>query len=98
MAGLPTTTSNPPKATGIARAQVPALVAGVIGIVVAIVGYFGNHAEFFKAWLPAFIFWFLIAAGSLAILMLQYVTGGEWGILVRRPLGAAARTIPLFIL
>jgi hypothetical protein len=25
--------------------------------------------------------------------MLQYVTGGEWGLLVRRPLGAAARTM-----
>ena len=35
----------------------------------------------------------MIAAGSLGVLMLQYVTGGEWGILIRRPLGAAARTI-----
>jgi hypothetical protein len=30
--------------------------------------------------------------------MLQYVTGGEWGIVIRRPLGAAARTLPLFLL
>jgi hypothetical protein len=30
--------------------------------------------------------------------MLQYVTGGEWGILVRRPLGAAARTLWIFVL
>ena len=98
MAGVSTTTSPAPKATGIARAQLPALVIGIAGVIVAVIGYFGNHAEFFQAWLPAFIFWFLIAAGSLAILMLQYVTGGEWGILVRRPLGAAARTLPLFIL
>ena len=98
MAGLPTNTSNPPKATGIARAQMPALIIGIIGLGVAAIGLFTNPSEFYKAWLPGFVFWFLIAAGSLAILMLQYVTGGEWGILVRRPLGAAARTIPLFLL
>jgi hypothetical protein len=98
MAGLPTSTSASPKAAGIARAQVPALVIGVLGLVGALAGYFGNHADFYKAWLPAFVFWFQIAAGALAVLMLQYVTGGEWGILVRRPLGAAARTVPLFIL
>lgn len=87
-----------PHSTGIARVQVPALVIGVIGIIVAAIGFFTNAAEFYRAWLPAFLFWFLIAAGSLGVLMLQYVTGGEWGLLIRRPLGAAARTIPLFIL
>ncbi|HEY0160325.1 MAG TPA: hypothetical protein VGF28_23770 [Thermoanaerobaculia bacterium] len=92
------TTTAQPKATGIGRAQTPALVIGVIGIVVAAIGFFTDAPAFYKAWLPAFVFWFMIAAGSLAILMLQYVTGGEWGILIRRPLGAAARTIPLFLL
>lgn len=84
--------------TGIARAQMPALIVGIAGIVVAAIGFFMNAGEFYKAWLPAFLFWFYIAAGSLGVLMLQYVTGGEWGLLIRRPLGAAARTIPLFIL
>jgi hypothetical protein len=92
------TTTSTVKATGIGRAQMPALVIGVIGIVGAAVGFFTDAPAFYKAWLPAFVFWFMIAAGSLAVLMLQYVTGGEWGILIRRPLGAAARTIPLFLL
>lgn len=95
---LPTTVSNPPKATGVARAQMPALVIGIVATVIAAIGYFTNHVEFFRAWLPAFLFWFLITAGALGVLMLQYVTGGEWGVLIRRPLGAAARTMPLFIL
>src|SRR6185436_5049028 len=89
--------ANPP-VTGIARAQMPALIIGVLGTAVAALDFFLNAAEFYRAWLPAFIFWFLIAAGSLAVLCLQYVTGGEWGVLIRRPLGAAARTIPLFLL
>jgi hypothetical protein len=84
--------------TGIARAQMPALIIGVLGIVAAAIGFFMNATEFYRAWLPAFIFWFLIAAGSIGVMCLQYVTGGEWGVLIRRPLGAASRTIPLFIL
>ncbi|HEX7152642.1 MAG TPA: hypothetical protein VF618_14225 [Thermoanaerobaculia bacterium] len=87
-----------PASTGIARVQMPALIVGIIGLVLAGVGYFTSEVEFFRAWLAPFVFWFLIAAGSLGILMLQYVTGGEWGILVRRPLGAAARTIWIFAL
>lgn len=85
-------------ATGIARAQMPALVVGIIGILGAAFGAFTDTPEFFRAWLAPFVYWFLIAAGALAVLCLQYVTGGEWGVLIRRPLGAAARTIPLFIL
>ena len=83
---------------GIARAQVPALIAGIIGVIGSAAGFVMDRPEFFRAWLAPFVFWFLLAAGSLAILMLQYVTGGEWGVLIRRPLGAAARTIPLFLL
>lgn len=92
------TNMTAPKATGIARAQVPALIIGIIGLIVAGIGFATNPVEFYRAWLAPFIFWFYIAAGALAVLMLQYVTGGEWGVLIRRPLAAAARTIPLFLL
>lgn len=85
-------------ATGIARAQMPALIVGILGIAGAAFGWFTNGPEFYRAWLPAFLFWFMIAAGSIGVMCLQYITGGEWGLLIRRPLGAASRTIPLFIL
>jgi len=98
MGSLPTNVSSPPQVSGVARVQMPALVVGIIGIIVAAIGFMTNAPEFYRSWLPAFLFWFLIAAGSLAILCLQYVTGGEWGVLIRRPLGAAARTIPMFLL
>jgi hypothetical protein len=98
MATLPTTSTTPPASTGIGRAQMPALVVGIIGILGAAVGAFVDTPEFFRAWLAPFVYWFLIAAGALAVLCLQYVTGGEWGVLIRRPLGAAARTLPIFLL
>jgi len=82
-----------PDSTGIARAQMPSLVVGILGALACVAGFFINRQEFFRAYLPSFIFWFEIVGGALGVLMLQYVTGGEWGLLIRRPLGAAARTM-----
>jgi hypothetical protein len=79
--------------TGIGRFQPIALGAGVLGLVASAIGFFVNREQFFRSWLPSYLFWFSIVAGALAVLMLQYVTGGEWGLLIRRPLGAAARTM-----
>jgi hypothetical protein len=93
MASNPTST-----ATGVARWQTPALIVGVIGLAASVLLMFvlpDGRIDFFRSWLTSYLFWFSVAAGSLAVLMLQYVTGGEWGLMVRRPLGAAARTMPL---
>lgn len=84
--------------TGITRFQPVALGIGVLGIVVSVVGFVTNRAQFFRSWLPSYLFWFSIVAGALAVLMLQYVTGGEWGLMIRRPLGAAARTMWVMLL
>ena len=79
--------------TGIARFQRPALIVGILGLAASAVGWFLNPVEFFRSWLTSYLFWFSIVAGSLAVLMLQYITTGEWGLMIRRPLGAAARTM-----
>ncbi|HEY4641907.1 MAG TPA: hypothetical protein VII75_11235 [Thermoanaerobaculia bacterium] len=79
--------------TGIARFQLPALIIGVIGFAITIFGWISSREAALHAYLSSYLFWFQIVAGALAVLCLQYVTGGEWGILLRRPLGAAARTM-----
>ena len=48
--------------------------------------------RFFQAYLVAYTFWMGIALGSLALLMVQHLSGGAWGIVIRRPLEAAVRT------
>jgi hypothetical protein len=53
---------------------------------------------FLYAWLMAVVFWTGVSLGCLALLMLHYLTGGVWGILIRRPLEAAARALPLMAL
>ena len=75
-----------------------ALGLGVLGIAGAAFGAMTNHAIFAQAYLIAFIFWTGITVGSLAILMVQYLSGGAWGLLARRVLEASARTWPLLIL
>src|SRR6185436_14888522 len=81
--------------TGIARFQMFSLGLGIVGTIACVIGFVMNRQEFLRAYLPSWIFWFEIVAGALAVLMLQYITGGEWGVLIRRPLGAAARTMIL---
>lgn len=53
----------------------------------------GQHI--LRAWLLGFMICFGFAGGGLVMLMLQYVSGGKWGMLLRRPLEAMTRTLPL---
>jgi hypothetical protein len=57
-----------------------------------------NPLYFFRAYLVGYQFWLGVALGSMVLLMLQYLTGGGWGILLRRILEAASRTLPLLVL
>ncbi len=43
----------------------------------------------FHAWLFAALFWLGLSMGSAALVMIHHLTGGEWGIAIRRILEAA---------
>lgn len=53
----------------------------------------GGPGHILRAYLMGFMVSFGFAGGGLAMLMLQYVSGGKWGLLLRRPLEAASRTL-----
>lgn len=55
-------------------------------------------SEFASGYLVAFFFWLSISFGCLGILMIQHLTGGHWGFGIRRPLEAAAKTLPLMLI
>lgn len=78
--------------------RVRAGILGVIGVVALAVGAFTSREQFFRSYLWAYIFFVGIAAGSLAWLMCQHQSGGAWGVVIRRPAEAAARTLPLLAL
>jgi len=47
----------------------------------------------FRSYLFAFLYWFCIPSGCLAILMLHHLTGGRWGYPLRRILEAGSRSL-----
>ena len=74
------------------RMRSRALVVGVVFSVLALALTLGfNRWDLFlRSWLFSFMFWLGLTTGSLALLMLQYTSGGNWGRLGRRIWEAAA--------
>ena len=80
------------------RLRVLALGAGVIGAVLLMIGFFVGPEYFFRSYLVGWVFWTGIALGSLALLMVQHMTRGAWGVAGRRVMEAATRTLPWMLL
>jgi len=87
--------SAPPVVKTIARRS---LIVGVVFGLVALILAFLQPQQFFRAYLLGFMCWLGVALGSMAILMIRHLTGGGWGMVIRRILGAAMRTVPLLAL
>ena len=73
------------------------LIAGVIGAIAMVVGVFVEPAQFFRSYLLGYVFWTGVTLGCLALLMLQHLSGGQWGFLIRRPCEAAIKNFPLML-
>lgn len=80
------------------RLQQRALIVGVVFALLFAMGFFLDRRQFFHSYLYAFSFWVGISIGSLALLMLQHLTGGGWGLVIRRVLEAATQTLPLMLI
>lgn len=75
--------------------QQRALIVGIVGLMLTLIGAFRNPEQFFRSYLVGYLFALGIALGSLGLLMLQHLSGGHWGVVIRRPLESATRTLPL---
>lgn len=71
-----------------------ALGIGGIGLLVWAVGTYLDVQNGLRSWLLGVIFWGGIGIGGLGVLILQYLTGGAWGVVIRRTVEAASRTLP----
>lgn len=81
------------------RALVAAVGGGALFAVVALVLYATGGAaataQVLLSYLVAYTFWLGVPLGCLVILMLQHLTGGAWGLLLRNILESASRTLVL---
>jgi hypothetical protein len=75
------------------RLQQRALAVGIVGLLAGIAGAFLNVDKFFQSWLLGFLFCLGLTIGSLGLLMLQHMSGGQWGLVGRRVWEAATRTL-----
>lgn len=76
------------------RLHVGAIVVGVLCAIIAVYGAMTQRAQFLNAYLFAYQFVLGIALGSLGLVMLHHMTGGDWGYCIRRILEASAMTMP----
>jgi hypothetical protein len=74
------------------------LVIGACATGVVIAGCTLDPQDFLRSYLFVFLFCLGLSLGAMANLMLHELTGGRWGLLLRRPWTAAARLVPLNVL
>lgn len=80
--------------------QKSAMAVGVIGIILCVVlGMIQHEAvswlQFFRSYLLGYVYWLCVPLGCMALLMVHHLTGGWWGLPIRRILEAGTRTMKL---
>ena len=73
------------------RAFVAAAATGAISLG----GLFLNPTQFLQSYVMAYMWCLGATLGCLALGMMHQLTGGGWGVLIRRPIGAASRVLPV---
>jgi len=83
------------------RYQARALLAGGLGVIALIIGAFIgpdalDHA--LRAYLAAYVLWVGASLGCMALLMVNHLSAGKWGLIIRRVLEAGAAQFPLLFI
>ena len=71
------------------------LIAGAAGMIVSLAGLFMEPTQFLQSYLMAYMLWLGVTLGCLALGMVHQLSGGGWGVVIRRPIGAATRVLPV---
>jgi hypothetical protein len=78
--------------------QRKSLLVGVLFSAISVIVAVVSPPKFFQAYLLAYMLCVGATLGCLGWLMIQHVTGGVWGTVMRRPLEAGTRTLPLMLI
>ena len=77
----------------VSRLQSGGIAVGGVAVLLALYGWMKSPAEFYQAYIFSYMLVLGLTLGSLGLLMLQHLTGGIWGMVIRRPLEAASRNL-----
>jgi len=77
------------------RLQRRALLLGLVFTAATIAGFILEPAQALHSYLLAFMFCLGLTLGSMGLLMVWHLTGGDWGVMIRRILEAAMATLPM---
>jgi hypothetical protein len=70
-------------------------IAGAVGAFVSVLGLLVNARQFYQSYLMAYMLCLGVTLGCLALGMVHQLSGGAWGVVIRRPIGAASRVLPV---
>lgn len=85
----------PPVQLGALRTQ--AFAVGGLFTLASIAGFFVDRTQFFHSYITAFVYVLALPLGALGLMMINHVTRGAWGVVVRRVLEASSRTLPVLV-
>ncbi len=80
------------------RWQSRALMVGIAGAIFCVIGAVFDLKDFLRGYLIAYMFWTGLSLGCMALMMVQYLSGGFWGLSIRRVLEAGAKNLALMFL
>ena len=81
-----------PELAGLQRRLV---IVGGVGAVLAAIGALVDLTQFLQSYLMAYMLCLGVTLGCFALGMVHQLSGGAWGVVIRREIGAAARVLPL---
>ncbi len=80
------------------RWQSRSLIIGLAGVVFCVIAAIFDMKDFLRGYLIAYMFCLGLTLGCMALLMVQYLTGGFAALSVRRVLEAATKNLPLMFI
>jgi hypothetical protein len=72
-----------------------AMMVGVVFAVISVIGFAIEPRQAMHSYLLAFMLALGFTLGALSLLMVWHLTGGDWGVPIRRILEAAMSTLPM---
>ena len=89
--------ANLPRFAGGRLLMLGSAVAGVVGLLLTLLGGLANPRAALLAYLVAFTYWLGLAVGAVSLVMGNHAAGARWNVTVRRFGENAGAIIPIFI-